>query len=314
MTISGENFQTIKDFLKLPDGRTWGCTGAVKIGRDGKSIWALERCGANKCTDSTLAPVLNFNSEGELLTCFGGGLFVFPHGLYIDSDENVWVTDAGGANGKGHRIIKFDPSGNILMSLGTPGVAGNGTEPYLFNGVSDVLIGEGGCIFVADGHGRETNARIIKYSKNGEFIKAWGQKGKAPGEFDTPHTLALDSSGRLFVGDRNNNRIQIFDQDGNFIDQWFQLGRPSGICIDKNDFIYVADSESNSIRNPGWQRGIRIASVRDGVMQGFIPYHEPNPEGVVTSGAEGVAVDALGNIFGAEVGGRQLKKYIRTGN
>ena len=127
------------------------------------------------------------------------------------------------------------------MTLGKAGVAGNG--PDEFNAPSAVVVAPNGDIFVADGHGGNTNARIVKFSKDGKFIKAWGKKGSAQGEFDIPHALAMDSRGRLFVGDRQNNRIQIFDQDGNYIDQWFQFSRPSGVFIDKNDIIYVADSE-----------------------------------------------------------------------
>ena len=143
--------------------------------------------------------------------------------------------------GKGHQVFKFSPDGKVLMTLGKAGVAGNG--PDEFNAPSAVLVAPNGDIFVADGHGRETNARIVKFSKDGKFIKTWGKKGSAPGEFDIPHALAIDSQGRLFVGDRQNNRIQIFDQDGKFLDQWTQFSRPSGIFIDKHDVIYVADSE-----------------------------------------------------------------------
>jgi sugar lactone lactonase YvrE len=142
----------------------------------------------------------------------------------------------------------------------------------------------------------------MKFSPDGKFIKAWGKKGSAPGEFDTPHTMAMDSQGRLFVGDRNNNRIQIFDQDGKFIDQWKQFSRPSGVFIDKNDVIYVADSESEAVqnRNIGWKRGIRIGSAKTGAVTALIP--DPVEKVTGTSAAEGVAVDAMGNIYGAEVG------------
>ena len=118
-----------------------------------------------------------------------------------------------------------------------------------------------------------------------------GKARIAPGEFDTPHTIALDSKGRLFVGDRANNRIQIFDQDGKFIEEWKQFGRPSGIYIDRNDMIYVADSESNTKRNPGWKRGICVGSAKDGKVTAFIPDPEPKPDKSPTSGAEGVAAD-----------------------
>jgi NHL repeat len=151
-----------------------------------------------------------------------------------------------------------------------------------------------------------TNARIVKFSPDGKFIKAGGKKGSAPGGFDTPHTLAMDSQGRLFVGDRQNNRIQIFDQDGNFIDQLFQFSRPSGVFIDAGDTIYVADSESESVakNHDGWKRGIRIGKIADGRVAAFIP--DPAEKATTTSSAEGVAADKSGNIFGAEAGSRRL--------
>ena len=157
-----------------------------------------------------------------------------------------------------------------------------------------------------------TNARIVKFDKNGKFIKTWGKKGSAPGDFDIPHALAMDSRGRLFVGDRQNNRIQIFDQDGNFIDQWFQFSRPSGIYIDSNDMIYVADSESESVskNHDGWKRGIRIGNLKDGSVTAFIP--DPVEKATSSSAAEGVAVDAAGNIYGAEVGPKRLMKYVKN--
>ena len=156
----------------------------------------------------------------------------------------------------------------------------------------------------------KTRTRASSSSRRtGTFIKTWGKRGSAPGEFDTPHALAFDSRGRLFVADRGNNRIQIFDQDGKFLEEWKQFSRPSGIYIDANDVLYVADSESNQKTNPGWKRGIRIGSAKDGKVTAFIPDPEPDPEKVVTSGAEGVAADAQGNVYGAEVGPKGLKRY-----
>ncbi len=312
-------YVTVEGWAKMPDGRTWGATSAVDIDRDGTSIWVAERCGANTCVGSTLPTILKFDASGKLVKSFGEGMLIFPHGFYVDREGNVWVTDGipPGANqpatpGKGHIVVKFSPAGKVLLTLGKAGVTGDG--PDTFNQPSDVVTARNGDIFVADGHGGNTNARIVKFSKDGKFIKAWGKKGTGPGEFDTPHAIALDSSGRLFVADRNNNRIQLFDQDGKFLAEWKQFSRPSGIFIDKNDVIYVADSESNTRRHPGWKRGIRIGSAKDGKLTAFIPDPEPNPDagpGSATSAAEGVAVDTKGNVYGAEVGTRSLKKYVK---
>jgi streptogramin lyase len=327
-------YRSIKDFFKLPEGRPWGSTSAVEIDKDGKSIWVAERCGANGCFDpktgqwSNVPPVMKFDASGKLVKAFGAGMLVAPHGIYVDRDGNVWVTDyqdngpvppRGAARPtpigpmpgatKGNQVWKFSPDGKVLMVLGQAGVAGNG--PNQFNAPSAVLVAPNGSIFVADGHGGNTNARILKFSPDGKFIMTWGHKGSAPGEFDIPHALAMDSRGRLFVADRNNNRIQIFDQDGKFLDAWTQFSRPSGIYIDRNDNLYVADSESESVakNHDGWKRGIRVGSARDGSVTAFIP--DPVAKATTTSSAEGVAADAAGTIYGAEVGAKRLMKYVR---
>ncbi len=301
-------YRTVENWAKLPEGRPWGSTSAVDIDRDGKSIWVAERCGANSCAGKTDPSILKFDSSGKLVKSFGSGMFIFPHGICVDKDGNVWITDGQGKDGIGHQVFKFSPDGKVLLTLGKAGVAGDG--PDTFNQPSDVAIAPNGDIFVADGHGGKSNARIVKFTKDGKFIKTWGKLGTAPGEFNTPHALAFDSKGRLFVGDRANNRIQIFDQDGKFLEEWTQFSRPSGIYIDKNDVIYVADSESNANRHPGWKRGIRIGSAKDGSVTAFIP-DPADPPPPATSAAEGVAVDAAGNVYGAEVGPKDLKKYVK---
>jgi len=310
-------YVTVENWAKLPEGRMWGSTSAVDIDRDGKSVWVAERCGANSCAGKNDPPILKFDASGNLVKAFGEGLLIFPHGIYVDQDDNVWVTDGQAANGKGHQVFKFSPDGKVLMILGKAGVAGDG--PDTFNQPDDVVVAPNGDIFVADGHTPEkNNARIVKFTKDGKFIKQWGGHGSGPGQFEVPHALAFDSQGRLFVGDRANNRIQIFDQDGNFIAQWKQFGRPSGIFIDKNDVLYVTDSESTDRdgygHNPGYKRGIRVGSAKDGTVTAFVPDPlAPDATGKLpaTSISEGVAADAMGNIYGAEVGPKALKKYVK---
>jgi len=310
-------FRTVENWFKLPAGRMWGSTSAVDVDRDGTSIWVAERCGANSCAGKMDPPILKFDQSGTLVKSFGGGMFVFPHGIAVDKDGNIWVTDGQGRDGKGHQVFKFSPDGEVLMTLGKAGVAGDG--PDTFNQPDDVAIAPNGDIFVSDGHTPAMgNARVMKFAKDGKFIKQWGRHGSGPGEFEVPHALAFDSRGRLFVGDRANNRIQIFDQDGNFIDQWKQFSRPSGVYIDNHDVIYVTDSESTDKPgygyNPGWRRGIRVGSAKDGSVAAFIPDPlSPTTDGKLpaTSAAEGVAADAAGNVYGAEVGPKTLKKYAR---
>ena len=315
-------YRTIENWGKLPDGRKWGSTSAVAIDPDGTSVWVAERCGEYRppsridpsspfaCGDSTLDPVLKFDTNGNLLKSFGAGILLFPHGLHVDQAGNVWVADGLGRGNKGHQVFKFSPDGKLLLTLGKANKPGSG--PDEFNAPSAVVTAPNGDIFVADGHGGTTNARIVKFDKDGKFIKTWGKKGAGPGELDIPHAIAIDQRGRLFVGDRQNNRIQIFDQDGNYVDQWHQFSRPSGVYIDKNDIIYVADSESESVskNHDGWKRGIRIGRVSDGAVTAFIP--DPVDKTTGTSAAEGVAADATGNIYGAEVGPRRMMKYVKN--
>ena len=314
----------------------------MDIDRDGKSIWVAERCGANNCwVDGKMSPldvVLKFDPSGKLVRSFGAGMFVFPHGIHVDRDGNVWVTDGQDnlprrgrgapadaplppppATIVGHQVIKFSPEGKVLLTLGKAGGnrPGEPADPSSFYQPNDVITNTAGEIFVAEGHssGAGSHARISKFDRNGKFIKEWGKRGTGPGEFDQPHALAWDSKGRLFVADRGNNRIQIFDQEGKQLEVgWEQYSRISGLWIAPNDMLYAADSESGSVSPPrkDWKRGIRIGSVRDGKdgkIQAFIP--DPSTATSGTLAAEGVAVDAAGNVYGAEVGPRALKKYVK---
>ena len=316
-------YRAVDGWAQLPDGRKMGAVGGVTIDPDGEHIWAVVRCYqtdwparfGNECLDSDLDPILKFDLEGNVVESFGSGMFIWPHGIHVDQDGNVWVTDGVGAartpeGTRGHQVIKFSPDGEVLMTLGTPGVPGDG--PYSFNAPSDVVVADNGDIFVADGHGNNTNNRVVKFSSDGTFIKTWGQTGYGPGEFRTLHAIAIDSRGRVFVGDRSNNRIQIFDQDGNFLSKWTQFGRPSGIFFDENDQIYVADSESDDVQNPGWEMGIRIGDARTGWVTAFVLYPWGDPRETTGNGAEFVAVDRDGNLYGGEPRPRTLQKYVRV--
>ena len=330
-------YQSVAPWGKLPDGRTWGALNGVAIDSDGESVWVVNRCGANPdvppgaspfaydtCAGSAVAPVMKFDSAGNLVKSFGAGMFIFPHKSYVDRDGNVWVVDMRGANarelakspdaaGKGHTVVKFSPDGRVLMTLGKPGVAGN--PPETLTEPTSVVVAANGDILVTEGHSGQapnappdTVARISKFTRDGKFIKSFGRLGSGPVEFRTPHDIAMDSRGRIYVADRGNHRIQILDQDGAFLGEWKQFGRPSGVTI-RDGLIYVADSESNGVAsNPGWKRGIRVGSLEDGKVL----YRIPDPlEMKGTSAAEGVAVDAKGNVYGGEVGPRQLVKHVK---
>jgi DNA-binding beta-propeller fold protein YncE len=299
-------YRTIDAWLHAPTGRTLGSVSSVAAARDG-TVWVAERCGANDCSTSDLAPILHADASGNVLGSFGAKRFAWPHGIRVDKEGNVWVADARG-NGRGQQVSKFDASGKLLLALGEAGVAGNDTSH--FNGPTDVAIAPNGDLFVSDGHEDASNNRVLKFTRDGKFIKQWGGTGSKPGEFLVPHQLAFDSQGRLFVADRDNNRIQIFDQDGRFLAEWSQFGRPSGLYIAPDDTLYVSDNQSNAERHPGWTRGIRIGSARDGKVTAFIPDPEFDPKRAQETGAHGLSADTAGNIYGAEVFSLRLQKYV----
>lgn len=315
-------YRMVREWATMPEGRSMGAVGGVVVDRDGEHVWAVIRCDAtaaerfgNECLDSDLDPIVRFNPDGEVVQSFGGGMFIWPHGIDVDPDGNVWVTDAvrppkTPPGERGHQVVKFSREGEILMRLGKPGEMGSGRDR--FTSPSDVVVADNGDIFVADGHLDDGNNRIVKFDKNGKFLKAWGKTGYGPGEFRTLHALALDKRGRLFVADRSNNRVQIFSQDGEFLAQWTQFGRPSGIYFDANDRIYVADSESDDVQNPGWDMGIRIGDAATGAVEEFILYPWADPRITKGDGAEFVAVDKHGNIFAGEPFPRVLRKYVRV--
>jgi sugar lactone lactonase YvrE len=301
----------IEQFGQLPNGRKLGATSGIDIDRDGKSVWAFERCGGATCEGSNVAPLLKFDSAGRLVASFGAGMFVYPHGVFVDTDDNIWVTDGQASKDgtKGQTVVEFSPTGRVLMTLGKAGVSGDG--PDAFNQPSDVLVAPNGNIFVADGHGGNSNARIVKFDKTGTYVTEWGRKGSDPGEFDAPHGLLLDAQGHLLVADRGNSRIQVFDQNGRFITQWKQFGRPSGIFLDKAGTLYVADSQSNTPNvNPDVKRGVRIGSEATGTVRFFVP--DPDPI-AVAGGREGIAVDRDGIIYVAKTGDGGLYRYMRAG-
>jgi len=302
-------YRTARDWGALPPGVKWAAVTAVEPAPDG-TIYVVHRCCANSCAGRREAPILQYDATGKLLRSWGEGLFIFPHGATVDRDGNLWVTDAGGGNGKGHQVFKFDRTGKVLLTLGKAGISGSG--PGQFDQPTDVVVAANGDVFVTESHRNGKNNRVVKFAKDGTFIKEWGRKGSGPGEFSEPHTIALDSRGRLLVGDRENNRIQIFDQDGKYLDEWRQFGRPSGISI-REDTIYVADAESGpdtgAHERLGIRKGIRIGSARDGTVAAFIEDLESTTPD--HSGAEGVGVDAQGNVYGAVVRRQMLERHVK---
>jgi sugar lactone lactonase YvrE len=323
---SGANpYKTIRNWSEGPAGRAWGGSNGVDIDRDGKSVWSVDRCSPGTtpgCLGTKADPVNKFDESGKRLTSFGGGMFVWPHGLHVDRDGNVWVADARaptpedlkkfpGEQNKGSVVVKFSPQGTVLMTLGTPGVRGN--PPDALTDPTDVVTAPNGDVYVAESHTNVEDpnliGRISVFDRTGKFLRTIGRTGTGPGEFRTPHAIEFDSQGRLIVADRHNHRIQILTKEGKYIGEYTEFSRASGLAIDRNDMIYAADSESNPARHPGWLKGIRIGSLKDGKVTMFVPPHKTdNPEGAM---GEGIAVDAAGNIYTAEATVRGLTKYTK---
>jgi sugar lactone lactonase YvrE len=294
-------YKEIDPWGQLPAGMTQGQVVSIKVDHDGNIVVFHRGKPA----------ILIFTPDGKLVRTIEVEMLVKAHGMRIDEKGNIWVTDADGKDGRGHQVFKLSPQGKVLLSLGTAGKSGE--SPDLFNGPTDVVFGKNGDVFVADGH--YTNGRIVKFSRDGKFIKAWGRHGSAPGEFSMPHCLAMDSRGRLFVGDRENSRLQIFDQDGRYLEEWKQFGRCAAMYIDGRDTLYVFDNESNDKVNPGFPRGIRVGTATTGQVTAFIPDRSADPNVVQYSpNSDGVAADAAGNIYTSSMkprATRALAKYVK---
>lgn len=266
----------------LPDNIEWGQVPNVTIDKDGY-IYAFHRSDP---------PVLKFDPEGNLVKTWGAEWVSTPHGFRATPEGTLWATDYNRQTG--HTVTKFSTDGRVLLRLGARGFPGTG--PNTFDGPADVAQAENGDFFVSDGH---WNNRIVKFDKNGRYLMEWGHKGTGPGEFDLPHTIVIDRRGRVLVGDRSNHRIQIFTQEGEYITEWDQFGWPSGMFIDQNDILYVADYQS--------KHGVTYGSAEDGTVMGFIAGSEP----------EGVVVDDAGNVYTGEVTGGEggdgmiIRKFIK---
>ncbi len=306
-------YRMIESWPALNPGMKWGA--AINFLPDNKGgTWALLR---------TEPPINYFDASGKIVKSIAQGVFVQAHGMCRDRDGNIWAGDSGpfadnpATAGRGFQVFKFSPEGKQLLALGKAGVSKAG--PDTFVGATACVALPNGDVLIADGHWpRPTTAqqdgdRLVRYTKDGTFVRDYGKMGRGPGEFMGPHAMALDSQGRIFVADRSNNRIQIFDKDLNYLDSWKHFGRPSGITILKDDTILVADSESGVIldgppasfegagrvaRNIGWKQGVRIGSAKDGSLRYFIEGTNP----------EGMAGDEQGTVFAGLTGGCATSK------
>ena len=280
-------YRLVPNWATLPAGLQFGEVPGMTIDDTGR-VFAFTRAEP---------PVIEFDPSGKVLKTWGEKMFVWPHGIRVDRNGFLWITDGRARNGIGQQVFKFTRDGQLVMTLGKKGVSGDG--PDTFNSPTDVAVAPNGDVFVSDGH---VNSRIVKFTKDGTFIKTWGRRGDGPGEFNVPHTMSFDSRGRLLVGDRTNRRIQIFDQEGTFLEQWTQFGSPSGIFIAPDDTLYVVDYND--------KMALIVGSAKDGSIR-------TQSEQVL---AEGVAVDKQGSIYvgetvtghlGDTITGHSVKKLIK---
>jgi sugar lactone lactonase YvrE len=272
----GSSYTLVENWAQLPSGRQWGQMSAVGVDAKG-NVYAFER--------GNPPSIMVFDAHGKYLKTFGDDSMVFAHGLSVANDGSVWATDT-----KIEQAFKFDSNGKLLLTLGQKSVAGNNTSQDSFNGVSNIATAANGDIFVSDGDG--PNTRIVKFSRDGKFIKMWGTKGSGQGEFNIPHDLAIDSKGRIWVADRGNKRLQVFDQEGKYLDQMTQFGTPVSLAFDKNDVMYVADgAPENQV----------VIGTTDGTVLETIHGLDP---------AHGIAVSPNGKIiYVSETGGKAILKY-----
>jgi hypothetical protein len=328
-------YRLVEGWPTLPKSMNGGHWGEViRVHVDGKGhIWVFHRCfnvvpaGQATCIGRgpENPPILEFDPSGKLVKSLGAGLFAYNHGFTMDADGNLWVTDvndqetilgmsARNANGAimGQDVLKLSPNGKVLMRLGKEGVAGTG--PDAFDRPTSVAVASNGDIFVSDGHApnKYGTGRVVKFSKDGRFIKAWGRKGSAPGEFDEPHDIFIGGSrGWVYVADRRNSRVQVFDQDGNFIVAWKQFGQPSSVFVGKDDTMYVGASFPDPNAKKGELRGIITGNAIDGSLKAFIPDPADLDKVIAGTSASGIAADSMGSVFAADVGAHNLRKYIK---
>jgi sugar lactone lactonase YvrE len=299
-------YRLVTNWAQMPRG--WQPINAIAVDSN-NNFWGVDRCEAAGCK-----AVFEIGPDGKTLKNFGADLFIEPHQAAVDRDGNLWVADASPKGAKGLQVTKLAPDGRVLLKLGKPGEGLGSAALDVFDAPTGVAIASNGDVFIAQGHGeKQNNSRILKFTKDGKFIKTFGTWGEGNGQIRSPHAIAVDSQDRLFVGDRSNSRIDVFDKDGNFIAAWKQFGRPSGIAI-ANDMLYVIDSQSSDMPgdryNPGCKRGIRVGSVKDGKVLYYIP--PPAPADPKWQPAIGVAVDRNGNIYAASDDQHNVVKWVKN--
>ena len=292
-------YQVVPDWPQLPAG--WNFRETPGIAADGREhVYVIHR-GEH--------PIMEFDGEGRFIQSFGDGLFERPHAIRIDAEGNIWTVDDGS-----HVVLKMDRLGRIQMVLGrwrsstasppyTPGGAAPSSDLrgirddqiVRFNRPTDVAWAANGDIYVSDGYG---NSRVVKFSRDGQLLRIWGTKGTDPGQFNTPHSIAIDKQGRVYVADRENYRIQIFDSDGTFLQQWSHVGAPWGLHITPDQFLYMADGYNNRILKLNLEGKVLGSFGSPGKLSGQFSY------------LHHLSVSPAGAIYTAEILNWRPQKFV----
>jgi peptidylamidoglycolate lyase len=292
----GTSYQVVSGWPQSPDGMITGQVAGVDVDGQGRvfifrradKVWNSETFDPGLIAAPTVLVVDGVS--GKLLVAWGENRFVMPHGLTIDHKGNVWLTDVGL-----HQVFKFDAEGKLLLTLGEAGIPG--MDETHFNRPTDVAVAADGTLYVSDGY---VNSRVVKFAADGRYLTSWGSYGDASGEFDVPHSIALDGKGRLYVADRGNARVQIFDGDGRYLDTWQdrrQLGRPWAIRIASDGTIYVVDGGDQPTWLPDRARILQLTA--DGMVVGSFGSFGTDPGQFVWPHTIGVADD--GALYVGEV-------------
>ena len=273
-------YQAVPHWPQLPSGYELGQVSAVAPDGLGE-VFVFHR-GEH--------PIMVFDVDGKFVRSFGEGLIAKAHGLRFDARGNVWITDVGN-----HTVRKFSHDGRLLQTLGQEGKAGD--TPEQFDQPADIAFGLLGEIYVADGYG---NSRVVKFTPEGKFVKAWGKKGSGDGEFNTVHAIVVDPHGRVFVGDRENNRIQVFDADGKLLAKWTEFGAPFGLFLDTHGGRFlIADGRAHKCLalDPHGKVLESWGSQGQGAGEFDLPHS--------------ISMDHYGSVYVTEITGKRVQKFVR---
>ena len=288
MAPSPLDYVPVRESFKLPANANFGGTSGVAFNSKG-NIFVIHRGPM---------PLMEFDPEGNFIRGFGDGLFDRPHGLRIDAEDNIWATDVAG-----HVVYRFNPAGRLEMVLGCknrPGEWHDYGHLRLFNEPNEAVIGPSGDLFVLQGHGKGESL-VLKFDRDGNFIKTFGRKGKGPGEFDLPHSLVFDAAGLLYIADRNNARIQVFDADGNYIRESKHPGTPCGLFMTEGQVLWLAHGHTGQIMTLDLNGNVLGVMASAGQGKTLGKYGE----------AHYIAVSPRDEVFVADTLNWRVQKYVR---